>query len=250
MAGQQQLQSKSSLHAASSWYTVRQQVTHYYHLLLHDMDSAEQWQLIYPAVRQLRELLNSCLDAAAWRILYFAEHGKGNECQAPAYHLYHGALEWRLLDLCLQRKFEANALDTAGQSTYLSQLERTLNDLVLCASYYHKSKHSAELLHTSAFMCRCSKELWLWLLLHQQTDTDTAFWPLFHRAMQRHKAQLQRKFHRHQLQQESQYIVFCFQWMPPAPPSPTMSFMPGCALAWPVWALTMQLESSAYNRRQ
>ncbi|EDW62838.1 protein MMS22-like [Drosophila virilis] len=191
VAGQQQLQSKSSLHAASGWYTVRQQVTHYYHLLLHDMDSVEQWQLLYPAVRQLRELLNSCLDAAAWRILYFAEHGKGNECQAPAYHLYHGALEWRLLDLCLQRKLEANALETTLQSTYLSQLERTLDDLVLCASYYHKSKHSAELLHTSAFMCRCSKELWLWLLLNQQTDTETAFWPLFHRAMQRHKAQLQ-----------------------------------------------------------
>lgn len=180
VAGQQQLQSKS-LHATSCWYMTRQQVTHFYHLLLHNEDN-NLWQLLGPAVLQLRELLNSCLDADAWRVLYFAEHSKGNECQAPAYHLYHGALEWRLLDLCVQRKFQVELSDQ-------TQLERMLDDLIICSSHHYRSKHSAELLHTSAFMCRCIKEIWL--LLYQQTDSESDFWPIFHRAMQRHKAQLQ-----------------------------------------------------------
>ncbi|XP_017870553.1 PREDICTED: protein MMS22-like [Drosophila arizonae] len=195
VAGQQQLQSKSSLHAASSWYKARQQVTHYYLWLLHEVDE-QHLQLLAPAIVQLRELINSCLDADTWRILYFAEHSKGNECQAPAYHFYHGALEWRLLDLCLLHKLQE--LDATSQLVYLSQLERTLDDLVLCASFYYRSKHSAELLHSSAFMCRCCKELWL-VLQHQHphqqltdadTDTDTGFWPLLHRAMQRHKKKM------------------------------------------------------------
>lgn len=175
----------------------RQQVTHFYHLLLHNEDTdtgINQWQLIAPAVLQLRELLNSCLDADAWRILYFAEHNKGNECQAPAYHLYHGALEWRLLDLCVQRKFQVNRdVDvTESQSSYLPQLERVLDDLVICCSHHYRSKYSAELLHTSAFMCRCIKEVWL--ILYQETGSESDFWTRFHRAMQRHKAQLQRTF--------------------------------------------------------
>ncbi|XP_034490302.1 protein MMS22-like isoform X2 [Drosophila innubila] len=191
VAGQQQLQSKSSLNAASCWYMTRQQVTHFYHLLLQQEDSGNQWQLIAAAVLQLRELLNSCLDADAWRVLYFAEHSKGNECQAAAYHLYHGALEWRLLDLCVQRKFQVDkdVNATELQSSYLLQLERMLDDLVNCGSHHYRSKHSAELLHTSAFMCRCIKEIWL--ILYQETGSESDFWTRFHRAMQRHKAQLQ-----------------------------------------------------------
>ncbi|EDV91969.1 protein MMS22-like [Drosophila grimshawi] len=192
VAGQQHLQSKSALSAATaSWYEARQQVTHFYHWLLHDVQISEQWHIISPGVRQLRELLNSCLDASAWRVLYFAEHVKGNECQAPAYQLYHGALEWRLLDLCLLRKHQTatGEEEEEDQLCYQTQLARIFDDLVLCANYHYRSKHSAELLHTSAFVCRCSKELWL--LLHQQMGLECAFWPLFHRAMQRHKTQLQ-----------------------------------------------------------
>ncbi|KAL7743172.1 hypothetical protein ACLKA6_016306 [Drosophila palustris] len=197
VAGQQQLQSGAGSGSGCSWYRTRRQVTHFYHLLLHndnDIDTRDnpagtwsQWPILCPSVLQLRELLNSCLDADAWRVLYFAEHSKGNECQSPGYHLYHGALEWRLLDLCVQRKFQA---DAATHSSYHSQLERLMDDLVMCCSHHYRSKHSAELLHTSAFMCRCIKELWLILYQEQETESHE-FWTRFHRAMQRHKAQLQ-----------------------------------------------------------
>ncbi|XP_060661832.1 protein MMS22-like [Drosophila nasuta] len=176
VAGQQQLQTKST----ANWFAMRQQVTHFYHLLLHEQQTpVGQAELC--ALLQLRQLLNSCLDAAAWRILYFAEHSKGNDCTTPAYHLYHGALEWRLLDLCVQRKLQDQP---EAQPSYEAQLSRLLDDLVLCSQLHYRSKQSVQLLHTSAFMCRCSKELWL--LLQQQTD----FWPRFHCSMQRHKAQL------------------------------------------------------------
>lgn len=191
MTGQQQLQSKTT---TGLWYQLRQQVTHFYYLLLHDELAGNEemaWQLVAPAVLQLRELLNCCLDADAWRVLYFAENSKGNECPAPAYHLYHGALEWRLLDLCVQRKYQTPQAEVEDRLSYQTQLERTLDDLILCAAHHYRSKNTAELLHTSAFMCRCNKELWLWLMHQQanQQDVDSVFWPLFHRSMQRHKAQ-------------------------------------------------------------
>ncbi|KAM8719613.1 hypothetical protein ACLKA7_005791 [Drosophila subpalustris] len=195
VAGQQQLQSGAGSGNGCSWYRTRRQVTHFYHLLLHNDNDSDnvgtwsQWPILCASVLQLRELLNSCLDTDAWRVLYFAEHSKGNECQSPGYHLYHGALEWRLLDLCVQRKFQA---DAASHSSYHSQLERLMDDLVVCCSHHYRSKHSAELLHTSAFMCRCIKELWLILYQEQETETEShEFWTRFHRAMQRHKAQLQ-----------------------------------------------------------
>ncbi|KAH8276640.1 hypothetical protein KR044_000629 [Drosophila immigrans] len=175
VAGQQQLQQPPAQLAtkSSSWFAMRQQVTHFYHLLL--LLEPEQSAA---SLRQLRELLNSCLDAAAWRTLYFAEHSKGNDCTTPAYHLYHGALEWRLLDLLCQQAAD-------NQADYEAQLTRLLDDLVLCSQLLYRSKHSVQLLQTSAFMCRCSKELWL--LLQQLHD----FWPRFQQALQRHKTQQQ-----------------------------------------------------------
>lgn len=185
VAGQQQLQSKTTI---GWWHQIRQQVTHFYHLLLHD-EQQVAWHLLAPAVLQLRELLNCCLDADAWRVLYFAENSKGNECTAPGYHLYHGALEWRLLDLCVQRKFQLPQAEQEDRVSYQAQLERTLDDLVLCAGHHYRSRSTAELLHTSAFMCRCNKELWLWLMQQQEDHEESLFWTLFHRSMQRHKEQ-------------------------------------------------------------
>ncbi|XP_022232602.2 LOW QUALITY PROTEIN: protein MMS22-like [Drosophila obscura] len=184
VAGQQQLQAPTTL-SNSIWYRTRQQVTQFYHLILRILDE----NICNEAPRfleDLRHLLNNLLDAEAWKVLYFAEHSKGNECQAPAYHLYHGVLEWRFLDLIL-----LNECHGATEAVLLSQLEHTLDDLVLCASHHYRSKHRPELIHTSAFMCRCTKELWLllvelapkWLL---QSHLD--IWDLFHKAMQSHKA--------------------------------------------------------------
>ncbi|KAH8387422.1 hypothetical protein KR093_006938 [Drosophila rubida] len=197
VAGQQQLQMKSSSH---SWYAMRQQVTHFYHLLLH-ADQVEGTPAMC-SLLQLRELINSCLDAATWRTLYFAEHSKGNDCTTPAYHLYHGALEWRLLDLCVQRKLQEQA---DVECTYQAQLSRLLDDLVLCSQLHYRSKQSVQLLHTSVFMCRCSKELWM--LLQQQTD----FWPRFHQALQRHKiTQLQRRLNSKQFVSETLLLKLSF----------------------------------------
>nr|XP_017006625.2 protein MMS22-like isoform X1 [Drosophila takahashii] len=182
VAGQQQLQAAPSAALNSGWFRVRQQVSHFYHLLL----CLRENDLLAGApqfLEDLRQLLNNQLDAEAWKVLYFAEHSKGNECQAPAYHLYHGVLEWRFLDLHL--------LYGSGEDQgFLGQLERTLDDLVVCAGLHYRGRHRPELIHASPFMCRCTKELWLLLkLLIPQWlgDRDLDFWTLFHKAMQRHR---------------------------------------------------------------
>ncbi|XP_016982473.1 protein MMS22-like [Drosophila rhopaloa] len=181
VAGQQQLQAPSAS-INSGWYRLRQQVTHFFHLLLRLREN----DLLPGALRfleDLRHLLNNQLDADNWKVLYFAEHSKGNECQAPAYHLYHGVLEWRFLDL--------HMLYPSGEDQgFLGQLERTLDDLIVCAGHNYRGKHRPELIHASPFMCRCTKELWV-LLKHLIPkwlgERDLDFWTLFHKAMQRHR---------------------------------------------------------------
>ncbi|XP_026846130.1 protein MMS22-like [Drosophila persimilis] len=184
VAGQQQLQAPTTM-TNSIWYRARQQVTQFYHLLLriHDENICMEAPRF---LEDLRSLLNNLLDAEAWKVLYFAEHSKGNECPAPAYHLYHGVLEWRFLDLIL-----LNDCQGATEAALLAQLEHTLGDLVLCASLYYRSKHRPELIHTSAFMCRCTKELWLLLSVLAPkwlAQSQLGIWDLFHKAMQGHKA--------------------------------------------------------------
>jgi len=182
VAGQQQLQATSAF-MNSGWYQVRQQVSHFYHLVLRLRENdllAEAPQFL----EDLRHLLNNQLDTDAWKVLYFAEHSKGNECQAPAYHLYHGILEWRFLDLHM-------LFATGEDQGFLGQLERTLDDLIVCAGHHYRGRHRPELIHTSPFVCRCTKELWL-LLKHLIPkwlgERDLDFWMLFHKAMQRHKS--------------------------------------------------------------
>ncbi|KAH8289236.1 hypothetical protein KR054_002063 [Drosophila jambulina] len=182
VAGQQKLGPTqalltSSLGAGSGWFRVRQQVTHFYHLLL-NLRPEEQQHF----QEDLRLLLNNQLETEedAWKVLYFAEHSKGNECQAPAYHLYHGILEWRFLDLLLLQ----------DSSCLLGQLERTLDDLIVCAGHHYRGRHRPELIHTSPFVCRCTKELWLLLkrLVPQWlSERELDFWQLFHKAMLRHR---------------------------------------------------------------
>ncbi|KAH8366523.1 hypothetical protein KR084_000527 [Drosophila pseudotakahashii] len=181
VAGQQQLQAPS-VSMNSGWFRVRQQVSHFYHLLLRLREND-----LLPGAPQfledLRHLLNNQLDADAWKVLYFAEHNKGNECQAPAYHLYHGILEWRFLDLHM-------LYGSGDDQGFLGQLERTLDDLIVCAGLHYRGRHRPELIHASPFMCRCTKELWLLLKLlipKWLGDRDLDFWMLFHKAMQRHR---------------------------------------------------------------
>ncbi|XP_017065911.1 protein MMS22-like [Drosophila eugracilis] len=181
--GQQQLQTPSAS-MNSGWFRVRQEVSHIYHLLLTLRESCSELQPeALKFLQDLRQLLNNLLDADAWKVLYFAEHSKGNECQAPAYHLYHGILEWRFLDL--------HILYTSGDDQgFLGQLERTLDDLIVCASQHYRGRHRPELIHVSPFMCRCTKEMWFLLknlIPKWLGDRDLDFWILFHKAMQRHK---------------------------------------------------------------
>ncbi|XP_033168843.1 protein MMS22-like [Drosophila mauritiana] len=180
VTGQQQLQATAAF-MNSGWYRVRQQVTHFYHLMLRLRGNE-----LLPShfLDGLRHLINDQLDADAWKVLYFAEHNKGNDCQAPAYHLYHGVLEWRFLDL--------HILYASGKDQiFLGQLERTLDDLIVCAGHHYRSKHRPELIHSSPFMCRCNKELWLLLkrlIPKWLGERELDFWTLFQKAMQRHKS--------------------------------------------------------------
>ncbi|KAH8250470.1 hypothetical protein KR038_002614 [Drosophila bunnanda] len=195
VAGQQQLgpaqaSLTSSMGSGSGWFRVRQQVTHFYHMLL-SLRAEDQRQFH----ENLRLLLNNQLDTEdAWKLLYFAENSKGNECQSPAYHLYHGILEWRFLDLLLLAAAagEGDAEEqSSSSSSLLGQLERTLDDLIICAGHHYRGRHRPELIHTSPFVCRCTKELWLLLqrLVPQWLgERDLDFWLLFHKAMLRHRA--------------------------------------------------------------
>ncbi|XP_023037105.1 protein MMS22-like [Drosophila willistoni] len=192
--GQQQLQGATSstrLSLGSSWFKIRQQVTHFYHLMIvlyqdtddnddDDADADDEDTLSRHWLEDVRQLLNQQLDAEKWKTLYFAENSKGNECQAPSYHLYHGILEWRLMDIILLSQGDRN------REQFVRQMERNLDDLILCSWYNYRNKHRPELIHSSPFICRCTKELWL-LIKQRLIVKNMDFWTHFHQAMQRLK---------------------------------------------------------------
>ncbi|XP_053951880.1 protein MMS22-like [Anastrepha ludens] len=185
-------------------YQRRQQITHLLYLLLHHT-SEEQWSLLRPNLDSMRRLLNRTTEIDTWKLIYFANSCKGNECNAAAYHMLHGALEWKLLDLCILYKFELCAhvaqLDNNAKpsATFMCQLERLFEDLMACSLYLYTKKRPAELLHSSPFPCTCIKECWLYvqLVLEKWELTSLAvageqiqFWHIFNETISKLKTQL------------------------------------------------------------
>lgn len=136
-------------------------------------------------------------------MLYFANSCKGNECNIPAYHLLHGALEWKLLDLCILHKYDLNSLSNLESSlklpnSLINQCERIVSDLLICSIFIYAKKRSAELLFSSPFPCTCVKEIWLllqvalqkWSLKGEIDKEKITFWYLFNKAMDRIKSNM------------------------------------------------------------
>ncbi|XP_004520431.1 protein MMS22-like [Ceratitis capitata] len=175
----------------------RQQVTYLFYWLL-QYTSEEQWPLLRPNLESLRLLINRLTEADTWKLVYFANSCKGNECKAASYHMLHGALEWKLLDLCVLYKYELRTLaeqpvgNVKSNKTFVSQLERLFDDLVTCSLYFYDKKRPAELLYCSPFPCTCIKECWLYLQLALEkwsltilavADEKITFWQIFNERM-------------------------------------------------------------------
>ncbi|XP_011176948.2 protein MMS22-like [Zeugodacus cucurbitae] len=189
---------------AYNYHKRRKEVTHlFYWILQHTTD--EQWPLLRPSLESIRRLINCTTEADTWKLIYFANSCKGNDCNAAAYHMLHGVLEWKLLDLCILYRFEICApttmLDsnTKPNSAFLSQLTLYLEDLVTCSLYLYVKKRPVELLYASPFPCTCIKECWLYIQLALQKWSLTAlavgveqltFWQLFNETMAKLKTKL------------------------------------------------------------
>ncbi|XP_050332656.1 protein MMS22-like [Bactrocera neohumeralis] len=182
----------------------RKEVTHmFYWILLHITD--EQWSFLRPSLESIRHLVNRTTEADTWKLIYFASSCKGNDCNAAAYHLLHGVLEWKLLDLCILYKFELYApkvqLDDNAKpsSAFINQLTLLFEDLMTCSLYLYGKKRPAELLYASPFPCTCIKECWLYVQLVLQKWTLTTFdvatekltfWQLFNETITKLKTKL------------------------------------------------------------
>lgn len=182
-----------------SYYLRRRHVTLLLHIVLHTTHP-EQWILLQPHLTRLRALLNNCIQVDTLKCIYFANSCKGNECNIPAYHLLHGLLEWKFLDVCILQKYELNNTisspnDTgvndnkSNKNVIIAQLENIFEMLIQCSIFYFAKKRTAELLFTSPFPCTCIKEMWLllqfalekWLL--KTDEGELTFWILFNRVM-------------------------------------------------------------------
>ncbi|XP_046803254.1 protein MMS22-like [Lucilia cuprina] len=184
-------------HEEISFYRRRRQVTLLYHLILQTTHT-EEWNFFKPHLTRLRSLLNNCIQTETLKLVYFANSCKGNECNIPAYHLLHGLLEWKFLDLCILYKYDLNSVtdlenSAKSSSSVISQCERIVNDLLICSIFVYAKKRSAELLFSSPFPCTCVKEVWLllqfslqkWSLSEKPDEDKISFWSLFNKSMDR-----------------------------------------------------------------
>ncbi|KNC31048.1 MMS22-like protein [Lucilia cuprina] len=184
-------------HEEISFYRRRRQVTLLYHLILQTTHT-EEWNFLKPHLTRLRSLLNNCIQTETLKLVYFANSCKGNECNIPAYHLLHGLLEWKFLDLCILYKYDLNSVtdienSAKSSSSVISQCERIVNDLLICSIFVYPKKRSAELLFSSPFPCTCVKEVWLllqfslqkWSLSEKPDEDKISFWSLFNKSMDR-----------------------------------------------------------------
>ncbi|KAM7349018.1 protein MMS22-like isoform 2-T2 [Cochliomyia hominivorax] len=188
-------------HEELSFYNRRRHVSNLLHVILQNTKN-EEWDFLMSHLIRLRALLNNCVQLETWKLIYFANSLKGNECNIPAYHLLHGILEWKFLDLCILYKYDSNSTTMLGDSTkspnsVLVQYERIVNDLLVCSILFYAKKRPTELLYSSPFPCTCVKEMWLLLQLVIQkwplkgeSDETITFWSIFNKCMERIKNKL------------------------------------------------------------
>lgn len=103
----------------------------------------------------------------------------------PGYHLLHGLLEWKLIDLQniqLQEITLNGQVNTDIGSLFLTECKRFIKDLIFISLEYFKRKQDMDLNRVSPFPCSCIKECWLVL----QTTFDKLnlhFWTNFNEGI-------------------------------------------------------------------
>ncbi|XP_055921049.1 protein MMS22-like [Eupeodes corollae] len=178
-----------------SYYQRRRQVTLFYHLIL-ARSSEMSWSNLVQHLYNLRLLLNRITNREVLKMIYIASSCKGNETNTPAYHFLHGCLEWRLLDLFILQKspmqiasaFDGNSNgESSTMSSFQTQLERVLDDLITLSIFLFKKKKTTELMFSSPFPCTCIKECWLVLQISIEKWQIEPFWKIFNRALEKIK---------------------------------------------------------------
>ncbi|XP_061387100.1 protein MMS22-like [Musca vetustissima] len=191
-----------------SYYLRRRHITMLLHVVLQSTHP-EQWMFLKPHMTRLRSLLNNSIQMDSLKSIYFANSCKGNECNIPAYHLLHGLMEWKFLDLCILQKYDdtTNAdvtmdneekENTKSCNVLMQQIENMIDVLLTCSIYLFGKKRSTELLFTSPFPCTCIKEMWLlmqfalekWNLKTLEGGEPVTFWCVFNKAMQKIKGNM------------------------------------------------------------
>ncbi|XP_037933573.1 protein MMS22-like isoform X2 [Teleopsis dalmanni] len=178
-----------------SFYQRRRQVTQFLYLMLHKT-VRRQLPILSSKCTRIRRLLNSLSDPNTWKLVFLAGNNKGNECNIPSYHFLHGMLEWKLLDLCILYKYNTNINENDVLEEKLQmlvkQIEKVLDDLLICSLFVFNKKRPAEILYTTPFSCTCFKEFWLLLQLmfekwfvniNVSIDNKLYFWTLFNKRI-------------------------------------------------------------------
>lgn len=103
----------------------------------------------------------------------------------PAYHVLHGFLEWKLIDLQviqLHEISEKGHVNTDECSLFLIQAKRFLQDLIFISLQYFNKKQDMDLNRISPFPCGCIKECWL-VLQATFDKTNLHFWSIFNEGV-------------------------------------------------------------------
>lgn len=158
-----------------SFFQRRHQVTTLWQVFIYNID-LNLWPIKFaPRLDQVRkqwQSLSRC-NNQQWQLIYIANSPKGNESQLAAYHLLHGLLEWKFLDLYLQCKLTklqitSHIIENTDEFKWkhlTEQFQCFCDDLIICSLLlFTKKRSSLELLNSSCFPCTCFKEIWVLLL--------------------------------------------------------------------------------------
>lgn len=105
--------------------------------------------------------------------------------EIPAYHVLHGFLEWKVIDLQVievQEMSEKGFISTDEGSTFLVQSKKFLKDLAYISLLYFNKNSEMNLDRISPFPCGCVKECWL-VLLTLFYKKNLNFWAHFNEAV-------------------------------------------------------------------
>ncbi|KAL5286260.1 MMS22L family protein [Megaselia abdita] len=182
----------SKMEHKSSFYELRKQIT----TLMHMMRSGKATVLHQTEGRMnvFRTFLNRIFTEKFIKLFFMANHSRGNEIDLPAYHVLHGFLEWKLIDLQViqrQEMSEKGLVNTEDGSLFQTQSKRFLKDLIFISLQYFNKNLDMDLNRISPFPCSCIKECWLVLqVLFDKMNLH--FWTYFNEGTSGFEKELSR----------------------------------------------------------